>query len=95
MGIAGPRFADQTASRIAAPHGAGNRGMPEQRLFLGVENSATGARGARPARRAGAARALAIAQSMSSNTRKLYYVSHRLILQGIQEVRTEEGAQQN
>jgi hypothetical protein len=95
MGIAGPRFADQTASRIAAPHGAGNRGMPEQRLFLGVENSATGARGARPARRAGAARALAIAQSMSSDTRKLYYVSHRLILQGIQEVRTEEGAQQN
>jgi hypothetical protein len=69
--------------------------MPEQRLFLGVENSATGARGARPARRAGAARALAIAQSTSRDTRKLYYVTHRLILQGIQEVRTEERAQQN
>ena len=95
MGIAGPRFADQTASLIAAPHGAGNRGVPEQRLFLGVENSATGARGARSARRAGAARALAIAQSMSSDTRKLYYVSHRLILQGIQELCTEERAQQN
>jgi hypothetical protein len=32
---------------------------------------------------------------MSRDTRKLYYVSHRLILQGIQEVRTEERAQQN
>ena len=95
MGIAGPRFLNQTASRIAAPHGAGNRGMPEQRLFLGVENSATGARGRDRLDERGAARALGIAQSTWRDTRKLYYVSHRLILQGIQEVRTEERAQQN
>jgi hypothetical protein len=31
----------------------------------------------------GAARALGIAQSTWRDTRKLYYVSHRLILQGI------------
>ena len=69
--------------------------MSEQRLFLGVENSATGRAWRDRLDERGAARALAIAQSTSRDTRKLYYVSHRLILQGIQEVRTEERAQQN
>jgi hypothetical protein len=69
--------------------------MSEQRLFLGVENSATGRAWRDRLDERGAARALAIAQSMSSDTRKLYYVSHRLILQGIQELCTEERAQQN
>jgi hypothetical protein len=34
-------------------------------------------------------------RTTSRDTRKLYYVSHPLILQGIQEVRAEERAQQN
>lgn len=34
-------------------------------------------------------------RTTSRDTRKLYYVSHRLIRQGIQELRTEERAQQN
>jgi hypothetical protein len=66
--------------------------MPAQLLFLGVENSATRrARRDRLDERA-AARDLAIAQSTSRDTRKLYHVSHRLILQAIQEVRTKNGA---
>jgi len=69
--------------------------MPEQRLFLGVENSATERAWRDRLGERGAARALAIAQSTSRDTRKLYYVSHRLILQGIQEVRTEGRVQQN
>jgi hypothetical protein len=57
--------------------------MPEQRLFLGVENSATGRAWRDRFDERGAARALAIAQSTSRDTRKLYYV------------RTEERARQN
>jgi hypothetical protein len=57
--------------------------MPEQRLFLGVENSATGRAWRDRFDERGAARALAIAQSTSRDTRKPYYV------------RTEERARQN
>jgi hypothetical protein len=57
--------------------------MPEQRLFLCVENLATGRVWRDRLDDRGAARALAIAQSTSRDTRKLYYV------------RTEERARQN
>src|SRR5262249_56406169 len=54
---------NQIASRIAALHsGAGNRRMSSQRLFLGVENSATGRAWRDRLDERGAARAMAIAQ---------------------------------